>query len=189
MLKIYATEEERLSKYLFSYSYVPINFNGLLIGTSIISNFDTSAIKAAKVYNLSLLGSNISEEGILIDKIFESRKLKLIIFPIFPPFTSTYGPRSQMSPREYWRALGSIQIAHLYRNKFKIEHHHLFEACDNELGVFRMPTVMVTNEKDRQNMCRFQGINPKSVSEYRALISSSRAHGARVLAFIPPINF
>ena len=39
--KIYTAEHERTSKYLFTYNYIPKNFNGLLLGPSLGDQINT----------------------------------------------------------------------------------------------------------------------------------------------------
>src|SRR6185295_18204642 len=51
---------ERTSKYLYGFNYIPANFDGLLIGTSASLNWDPSAIKGYRIYNASISGGNIS---------------------------------------------------------------------------------------------------------------------------------
>src|SRR5271168_458303 len=51
--------EDREAKYLFSFNYIPTNFDGIMIGSSISGNWDTRKIQLAKTYNLSIDGANI----------------------------------------------------------------------------------------------------------------------------------
>jgi len=51
---------ERTSKYLFSFNYIPSNFEGMLIGSSVSDNLNTKKISKFKVYNASINGGNAS---------------------------------------------------------------------------------------------------------------------------------
>src|ERR1043166_9065165 len=44
-------ENDRTTKYLFARNYIPSNFDGLLLGSSITGNWNTAAIRSHRVYN------------------------------------------------------------------------------------------------------------------------------------------
>jgi len=46
---------------------VPANFDAVLIGSSMSANWNTSKIKALRVYNESMSAANIVEEKALVD--------------------------------------------------------------------------------------------------------------------------
>jgi len=53
--KVYRSylNQDREAKYLYSLNYIPSNFNGILVGSSISGNWDTGGIQSARTYNLS----------------------------------------------------------------------------------------------------------------------------------------
>src|SRR5438105_1431990 len=59
--KIAVHSNDGTSKYLLSQRYVPANFDGLLVGSSVSASWDVSAIDG-RVYNASVNGGNISDE-------------------------------------------------------------------------------------------------------------------------------
>ena len=52
--KLMPYDNFRLAKYLYSYNYIPVNYDGILIGTSASINLDTSKIVKRNVYNASV---------------------------------------------------------------------------------------------------------------------------------------
>ena len=88
--KLVVYDNERTTKYLFSYNYIPGNFDGLLVGTSISDeNWDTSHIAGMRVYNASINGGNISEEDLLLSNVLRRGHPRLIMFVIHPYLTES----------------------------------------------------------------------------------------------------
>ena len=75
--KLMPYDNFRLAKYLYSYNYIPVNYDGILIGPSASINLDTSKIVNRNVYNLSLDGANISEMKLVTDMVMMLRWLLL----------------------------------------------------------------------------------------------------------------
>ncbi|MBN1545112.1 MAG: hypothetical protein JW902_00470 [Syntrophaceae bacterium] len=126
LIPIYANE--RTSKYLFSYNYIPANFEGLLLGSSLSNNLNTKDIKQYKIYNGSLSGANFTELKLIAENVIKQGKLKYIIICLHPYTIRTHGRRSSfMDPHEYWESLGSLATLELYRHKV------LFRLGDKEL--------------------------------------------------------
>ena len=48
--KLIPYDNFRLAKYLYSYNYIPVNYDGILIGTSVSMNLDSSKIVNSNVY-------------------------------------------------------------------------------------------------------------------------------------------
>lgn len=61
--KIRIHHNERISKYLLSFRYIPRNFNTIIIGTSLSDNLDVASYNHSnnrlKIYNSSVMGANI----------------------------------------------------------------------------------------------------------------------------------
>lgn len=60
---------ERTDKLLFSFNYIPNNFEGILIGPSLSDNLNTKDIKDYKIYNASINGGNVTELRKIVDTI------------------------------------------------------------------------------------------------------------------------
>jgi hypothetical protein len=112
---------ERTTKYLFSYNYIPSNFEGLVLGASVANNLNTKDVKQYKIYNGSLSGANYTELSLIAENVLAQGKLKFIILCLYPYSAQSHGRRSSfMNPHEYWESLGSQATFDLYRNKILI---------------------------------------------------------------------
>jgi len=111
--------DEKTTKYLFSFNYIPSNFNGILVGPS-YSNImmDTKNLKGYKVYNLSMGGAYFSELKFAIDNILTYGNINLFIICLDPYITKDSGTKSsQINPKEYYSTLGSFFMLRYYYNK------------------------------------------------------------------------
>jgi len=112
---------ERTSKYLFSYNYIPSNFEGLILGSSVSNNLNVKDFKQYQIYNGSLSGANYTELRLIAENVMTHGNLKFIILCIYPYSARSHGRRSSfMTPHEYWESLGSQATFDLYRNKILI---------------------------------------------------------------------
>jgi hypothetical protein len=186
-IKIYANE--RTSKYLFSYRYIPANFDGIMIGSSLSRTWDVSRIDRARVYNASIAGGNISEEKLIADNVFARGQIKLAIFCIHPYLTATHGRKSEyMAPREYWGALGSIGLVRVYV-KVLGSRFDLTKDRYNEYGVNDEFEVDDLAELNRQaTASKSIIVDDVAFAEYAQLLKTARSRGAEVVAFIPPMS-
>lgn len=106
-----------MKKHLFSFKYIPENFDGILVGPSLSDiMMDTKRIKSHKIYNLSMNAANISELKIVIDNVLDFGDIKTMIICIDPYITKNSGMKSsQINSKEYIGSLGSIfSIKHFY---------------------------------------------------------------------------
>jgi hypothetical protein len=178
-------DNERTTKYLFSYKYIPANFDGLLIGSSISANWDTRKISSFRIYNASIDGANISEETLIADNVLQKGRPKILLVLIFPYLTETYGRKSRyMNPQEYWGALGSVQLFRVYFSKWLLSVRH--EAGEfNDFGYknYEVP------HRDPSWIKRSEFFaDPQSLQEYRDLLQLARVRGVRIVGIIPPIE-
>ncbi len=177
------------SKYLLSYRYIPANFDGLLVGSSVSASWDVAGIGAARVYNLSVNGGNISDEKAVAENVLSRGHVKLVVFCIHPYLTATHGQRTgDMRPRAYWSALGSMQLAKELGSAWRDRRSRARPLADE--------TGREAYEPEPEVVARLQAgpmvgkaivVDEAAFEEYRQLVESARAHGARVVAFIPPI--
>jgi lysophospholipase L1-like esterase len=116
---------ERVSKYLLSYKYIPSNFEGLLIGPSLSDNLNTKSINDIKIYNGSITGGNISELKLVTDNVIQRGNLKLIIICLTPYVMKNHGCKTfYISPSQYWASFGSKETLKFYIEKFLIKLDH-----------------------------------------------------------------
>ena len=182
-------DNERTTKYLFSYNYIPSNFDGLLVGSSSTANWNTGELTGIRVYNASVNGGNVTEEAIIVDQVLRQVHPKLVLFLIHPYLTETYGRKSGfMNRQEYWGALGSIQLFRGYWNRWLIERG--FEKQEfNEFGSddFVVPQLQ-GGAKAQRSVSMNLFIDPRALQEYRDLTERVRSTGARIAAVIPPVR-
>lgn len=187
--KLVVYDNERTTKYLFSYNYIPVNFDAVLVGTSISDNWDTSHIAGMRVYNASINGGNISEEALVLRNILDRTHPRTVLFVIHPYLTESSGRKSgYMNAQEYWGALGSIQLMRVYWNKFLISHHaHRQEFNDfgqDDYDVHVAPAAL----QEILNSDEAMPVDPIAMKQYRELLDSARISGARIMGVIPPVS-
>lgn len=187
--KLVVYDNERTTKYLFSYNYIPANFDAVLVGTSISDNWDTSHIGGMRVYNASINGGNISEEALLLRNILGRTHPRAVLFVIHPYLTESSGRKSgYMNAQEYWGALGSIQLMRVYWNKFLISRHNQRQEF-NDFGqddyeVHAAPAAL----QEMMNAGEAMPVDPAAIQEYRELLDRARATGANIVGVIPPVS-
>lgn len=191
-IKIYGND--RPWKFLLSYRYIPANFDGILIGSSLSETWDVSRIEGARVYNASISGGNISEEKLIADNVFSQGKMKLVIFCIHPYLTASHGRKTgYMNKREYWGALGSIELPRVYAKLIGARLGLLTAKVDEngmsrEFGPVVVPQKSGEDSTATKNHTAFKvAVDEIAFTEYKQLVQNARAQGAKVVAFIPPI--
>lgn len=118
--KIRIYDNERTTKYLLSFNWIPQNFDAFLFGPSLSDiEMDTSQIEDIKVYNVSMNGANISELKYPVENLINSNKMKLMIVCLDPYLTKNSGKKtSAINPKEYWSTLGSLFTIKYYLKKY-----------------------------------------------------------------------
>jgi hypothetical protein len=183
-------DDDREAKYLFSFNYIPSNFNGVLVGTSTTGNWDTSKIKSARTYNLSLKEATVTEQKILVENILAHGKLRLALFCLYPRMLHTHGRKTEyMMPRDYWTALGSEQLLRGYRNMILFRYGRRKPSFDS-FGVLDLSNLERNPKPWRAKYNDYHQteivVDETAYAEYGALVKETRASGARVVAFVPP---
>ncbi len=110
---------EKTTKYLFSFNYIPSNFDSILVGPSMSDRMmDTEKLNNYRVYNLSMDGGNISELKYAIDNVLNYGNIKLFIICLDPFITKDSGTKSsQINTKEYYSTLGSLFTLKHYTRK------------------------------------------------------------------------
>jgi len=183
---------ERTSKYLYSFQYIPQNYDGLVVGSSFSNNWDVSLIRSAHVYNGSLDGANISEEKLIFDNFLKRGKIRLLVVGIYPHLTADHGRRSgYMDPSEYWGALGSLQLFREYATQVLVK----IGARKNYFGshgryAFELDQDYRNKFYANPDVGRGDGaftVSNVAVREYEELLSEAREGGAMIVGVVPPI--
>ncbi len=191
---------ERTTKYLFGFNYIPRNFDGILIGSSISGNWNTARIRGYKVYNASLSGGNAAEGALILNNVLNRGKMRLAIFIAHPAMGDGHEPKSgSMNSQEYWGSLGSIPLLQDYAARIlRIVGRHRDE-CDG-YGVYDISpllaahAVVVPQEKvlnifgGQVNMAASAPdfVDEIAFRQYEELIAHARRTGAAIMAVVPP---
>jgi len=193
-------DNERTSKYLLSYNYIPANFEGILIGPSVSDNLDTKKISGFRIYNASLNGGNISELKYIAENVIQRGKLKFIVICLSPYITKDHGRKtSSIDKQEYWSSLGSKQTLKFYLDKFIILLGFRYDIY-NDYGynnfnlIMEMPIVAKTKaiiKRDNSAITKAK-VNQKefidgiAYNELSEIINLSRKRGAKIFGFYYP---
>jgi len=191
--------EERLAKYLHTFRYIPENFDGVLLGSSVSDNLETGRLGRYRIYNASINGGNIEDLKPLAENLFRRGELQLTVFCIHRYLTLDHVKKTDlMNPRQYWGALGSPQLIAAYVSGLAIRSGYLqpaFEECgarrsgldgdvaqsrkaiDDALDGIANGTALAGNYT----------IDPVALAELREILAAARRHSRRMLVFHPPL--
>ena len=192
-IKIYG--DERTSKYLLSFNYIPSNFDGLIIGSSVSDNIDSREFVGSRIYNASINGTTVVELKILVDNVLARGALKCVIVSLYPILTESDGKRtSRMVPKEYWGSLGSINTLDFYRRKFLINCGSRYDYF-NDYGRYNYNLRKAGRDSRRliqQKAARMQAneaitVDDRAYTELEALLKNLRATGTKIFAYYHPI--
>ncbi len=192
--------DERTSKYLLSYNYIPANFEGILIGPSVSVNLNTKKINDFKIYNASLNGGNISELKYIADNIIQKGNLKFLIICLYPYMTKDHGRKtSSIDPREYWGSLGSKQVVELYIDKlfikFGFRHDRYNDYGHNNYNLIaEKPDIEPAKElqnaidkaKPEETANKLETIDEIAYNELVQLVNAARKKGIKIFGFYYP---
>jgi hypothetical protein len=180
---------ERIAKYLLGKRYVQANFDGVLIGSSVSANWSVGTMESARLYNESMNNGNIVEEKALLDQVLESGGPGLALLVVHPFMTSSHESNSvTLTPREYWGALGSLNLLDAYKNAFKIRLHR-------EQQVFDVAGTQDFGDGTKKLNARLQAmmlgsadfeIDPVALQSYREVVATLHERRVAVGYIIPP---
>jgi hypothetical protein len=187
-LRIYTND--RLSKYLLSFNYIPSNFDGLLIGSSATESYDLTKIDNVRIYNVAVSAGTATEQKIIADNVFSVAPMKIVIFSMNPYLTHRHGTlTNSMLPREKWRALFSTQalITQAGALIYSLFGKGKWSTTD-AWGKKRLPIDSNPENKwPNLNFSVYLRTNEDAFDEYENLIKTARLQGARVIGFNPPM--
>jgi len=192
-IKIYG--DERTSKYLLSFNYIPSNFDGLLIGSSVSDNIDPKEFVGRRIYNASINGAAVAELKILVDNVLAKGDLKCVIVSLYPILTEGDEKRtSRMVSQEYWSSLGSIGTLDFYRTKILIRYGGMYDYF-NDYGRYnynlrkagRDSMGLIQQKAARMEPNEAITVNDRAYKELDALLKTLRAKGTKIFAYYHPI--
>ena len=186
-LRIYNTDI-RSSKYLLSLNYIPSNFDGLLIGSSVSESYDLTKVDNFHVYNVAYAAANATEAKLIADNIFSVVPMKIVIFSMNPYLTFRHGTlTNSMLYREKWRTLFSTQALTTQAAALLYSLFGKWSTTDAR-GKKRLPIDSnPENQWPDLNHSVYLRTNEDAFDEYENLIKTARLQGARVIGFNPPM--
>lgn len=192
---------ERTSKYLFSYRYIPENFDGFIIGPSLSANLNSANLKNYKVYNASIMGANISELDYLVKNICAKGKMKFAIVCLDPYLTKDYGKKSaNIDPKEYWGALGSTNLMKTYLlsfvrkknllpGKYAPNIYNTYGWNNFELEMRNLDPEKAIQEKIKTKSPESTDIHPQAYIQLDSTLRTLRAHHVKVIGYFSPVPY
>jgi hypothetical protein len=197
VLNIYG--EERTAKYLLSFRYIPENFDGILLGSSVSDNLETKDFPGYHVYNASINGGNTADLIPIAGNVFREGRFKLTIICIHRYLTNDHLAKTDlMTPRQYWGALGSPQLTAAYLSRLASQ-RGIVSSSYNEYGTFRFMTdddTLKTRKEIDEAVAEVQEgtasvgnyqIDPIAFADLGDLIRTARNRSDRLVIFYPPI--
>lgn len=109
--------EERISKYLMAFRYIPENFDGIILGPSLSANLNPGPISDVRYFNASLMGARIQTMVPLLEQVLASdHRMRKAWICLHPYMTQQEGVEQHtlMRPSSYWSAFGSIHLLRVY---------------------------------------------------------------------------
>lgn len=187
--ELIGVDDERTSKYLLSYSYIPENFDALLIGSSVTGNWDVSHIGAFRVYNASLSGGNVTEEQAIVDRILRKGRIKLAICVVHPYMTESHGFKAvTMNSKEFWSALGSMKLLKAYWARLRVATGRArMEFDKNGTAYWPVPKVMNPHLAAIMKPGTDFDVDDIALRQYISIIQDLREHGAQIVVVVPPL--
>ena len=185
-LRVYTND--RLSKYLLSFNYIPSNFDGLLIGSSVTESYNLTKTDNVRIYNASVFAANVTEAKLIADNVFSVAPMKIVIFSMNPYLTFRHGIlTNDMLPREKWRALFSTQALTTQAVALIYSLFGKWSTVD-AWGKKRLPIdINPETQWPNLNHSAYLRTNEDAFDEYENLIKTARLQGARVIGFNPPM--
>lgn len=193
--------DERTSKNLFSYNYIPQNFNGVLIGPSLSDiEVDTQKIDNYDVYNLSVNGANISELQLLVNNILKYGDIKLFIICLDPYITQDNGLKTgSINKKEYYFSFLHPKFLYkYYKKKFERikspkddiyqDSYWGYRHNDNKDGLpsttQEIDDFLKTLKKEDQFRCPIDDIAYTQLTE---VLKNVRDKGIQIVAYYHPL--
>jgi hypothetical protein len=181
--------DERTTKHLFTYKYIPNNFDSVLIGPSLSDiEMDTKKLKGFKVYNLSLNSGNISELKILVENIIKTKKLKSIIICIDPYILKDSGKKtSKINDYEIYSSLGSMLNIKLYLYKLFYDLNLKYDIYSNsEYGYRKNDYGLSFKDEDVLKKEKKISIDKTAFLELINLLQKLRKQNTKIFAYYYP---
>jgi hypothetical protein len=194
--------QERASKYLLSYSYIPQNFKTIIVGTSLSDNLDVGPYNQihpdSPIYNASIMGGSITEVSAIANKAIEGG-IKNVIFCISPYQLKESGFKEmELNKKMYYSALGSKNLYETYVVAL-IRKSNLLPEQFPEQHISAYGTNFFTDRyrvndvaaKIREVATALKGkplaIDSAALQEFSQLVETFRSRQINVIAYFHPL--
>ncbi|GAB2994563.1 hypothetical protein GCM10027284_11430 [Cyclobacterium sediminis] len=195
--------EERFSKYLMTFEFVPQNFEGMILGPSLSANLNPDHIQDKNYYNLSLMGARINNILSLASNVVDNNgNIEEAIVCIHPYVTSNVGidESDYMNPDTYWKALGSVNLLRVYglaiiryfnlwpnkypKNQYNTHGSNSFEP------LFKVEDVAnrILEEVDNVKVSEFE-IRTDQRKDFEELLKLLQTNNIRTFVYYHPVPF
>lgn len=193
--------EDRASKYLLAHRYIPENFEGYILGPSLSANLDPKPLANLKLYNMSMMGANITEQKAVLDEALKISTPRFVILCLHPYLTADHGMKTdQIDPRQYLGALGSTSLYKAYLLKIVRDLDLMPKKYPNgqynEYGCNRyndLLKTMPTEEKIKEQMQRSDAIksaiDPVALKEFEEMIDELHSRKVKIVAYFHPLPY
>lgn len=193
--------DERTSKFLLAHRYIPKNFNGYLIGPSLSANINTKEFLSYKIYNLSMMGANITEQYTVLAKALEVKSPSKVIICLHPYLTADYGMKTNMiNEKEYWAALGSISLYKAYLlylvREFNLLPHKYPKNQFNDFGFNNYNDLLKSDDVKSRIEIELQRpdavkskIDPQALEEFDLMIADLKERGVQIIGYFHPLPY
>jgi len=195
--------DERTSKYLMGFNYIPNNFEGLIIGPSLSANMNPQQINGYKIYNASMNGSNITEIAFVVRNIIEHDKkknIKFVVLCLNTYIVKNHGMKTtSLNPKQYYGTLGSLGtislLKSLYWNKIHPE-KNIFHASTYGFNDFNIQKtnldskkIILNNLTKNTDMHRNLKLDEIALEELKELIEYIKKNNIKIFAYVYPRNY
>lgn len=193
---------ERASKYLLSYRYIPQNFKTIILGTSLSDNLDVGPFNEhrpdQKIYNASIMGGSITEVKAIANTAIDGG-VRNVIFCISPYQLKESGfKETELNKKLYYSAVGSknlyetyavalIRKSQLLAHDFPVKHitdygtnffTERYRVKDVPAKIHEVATALKGKKLE---------IDPAALADLRELIDTFRSKEINLLVYFHPV--
>jgi hypothetical protein len=189
-------DNERLSKYLLSYRYIPARFDALLIGPSVSANLDPALIPGLKLYNGSLDGANACELAILARNVMSRGRPSHLFIAVTPIVLRSHEMETRaLQPEQLSVALGSLDLAKAVWVSIRVPRQDLRIDPKGYTKPVQASKARVEQSIERflrehgsgQAASEYWHIDPRALECLAQVVGEAHQRSIKVVGFFPPI--